>query len=209
MEGKRQEIVARTFDLYRQYGIKSVSMDDVSRELGMSKKTLYQYVKDKNELVDLVLLYLKQFLKDSFSVFHDESLNAIEQHFEFRKRMEPKTGRYQPTFLFDLKKYYPAHLQEVKNVKIDTIYNANISNLKKGKQEGYYREDIDESIIARINVSYHVYTFDPGNGLFTDAEVTDHKTFAEVYKYHFRGICTEEGMKELQRLFCDNNITND
>lgn len=209
MEGKRQEIIERTFDLYRQYGIKSVSMDDVSRELGMSKKTLYQYVKDKNELVDLVIAFLKQYLVDSFNVFHDDSLNAIEQHFEFRKRVEPQTGKYQPTFLFDLKKYYPSHLQEIKNLKMETIYNANISNLKKGKKEGYFRDDINESIIARINVSYHVYTFDPGNGLFSDAEIMDKNTFAEVYKYHFRGICTEEGIEELKRLFCDNNITND
>jgi AcrR family transcriptional regulator len=205
MEEKRHNIISKAFDLFRQFGIKSVSMDDLARELGMSKKTLYQHISDKNELVESVIEYLKKFLVDSFSIFNDTDLSAIEQHFEFRKRVQPSSGRFQPTLLYDMKKYYPALLQEINEQKFELFYSANLANLKQGKEEGLYNEDINEHIIARILVSFHLYTFDPSNGLFTDAEIMDDKTFEEVYKYHFRGICTSKGMDELQRLFCDNN----
>lgn len=205
MEDKRQNIIEKAFELYRQFGIKSVSMDDIAREMGMSKKTLYQFISDKNELVESVIEYLKTFINELFSLFHNEKLNAIEQHFEFRNRMEPKKSRFQPTFLYDMKKYYPTLLQEIQDVKFKEVYNANLANLKKGKKEGFYIEDIDEHIIARMMVSYHLYTFDPSNGLFTDAEVMDFKTFEELYKYHFRGVCTQKGLDELTRLFCEIN----
>ncbi len=205
MEEKRQNIISKAFDLFRQYGIKSVSMDDLARELGMSKKTLYQHVSDKNELVESVIEFLMKFLEESFSIFNDRSLGAIEQYFEFRNRVQPSNGRFQPTLEYDMKKYYPALLQEINEQKFQLVYSANLSNLKQGKEEGVYNDDINEHVIARILVSFHLYTFDPNNGIFTDAEILDDKLFEEVYKYHFRGICTSKGMDELQRLFCDNN----
>lgn len=207
MEEKRQYIISKAFDLFRQYGIKSVSMDDLARELGMSKKTLYQHISDKNELVELVIAFLKSYMEGSFSIFKNRKLSAIEQHFEFRNRVQPSNSRFQPTLLYDMKKYYPALLQEIQEQKFELVYSANVANLKQGKEEGFYNEDINEHIIARILVSFHLYTFDPNNGLFTDAEIVEDKTFEEVYKYHFRGICTPRGMEELQRLFC-NSETN-
>ncbi|MCU4165448.1 TetR/AcrR family transcriptional regulator [Carboxylicivirga caseinilyticus] len=205
MEDKRQNIIEKAFELYHQYGIKSVSMDDIARNMGISKKTLYQYISDKNELVECVFQYSKAYIEDVFSAFKRDDLNAIEQNFELSDNIRKKNQRFKPTFLYDMKKYYPALLRELKDIKFKIIYESNLANLKKGKEEGFYMEDINEHIIARIMVSYHLFTFDPGNGLFTDTEVMDMGIFEEVYKYHFRGICTPKGIEELNRLFCKNN----
>jgi AcrR family transcriptional regulator len=205
MEEKRLEITESALKLFCQYGIKSVSMDDIARELGMSKKTLYQYVNDKNKLVEEAIQLASDTDIEVLSIFKRADLNAIEQFVEFKKIMEPHIGQYQPTIMFDLKKYYPALLNDFKERQKDVILDAYISNTEQGKQEGFYHEDVNSSIIARLLLAHHIFTFDNTNGLFAAHELRNVELFAEVFKYHFRGICTEKGLREVDRLFCDNN----
>ncbi len=205
MESKRLEITESALNLFCQFGIKSVSMDDIAREFGMSKKTLYQYVKDKNELVEAALDYAAKKDIEILSIFHRKDLNAIEQFFEFKKIMEPHIGQYQPTILYDLKKYYPALLNEFKEKQKVFILDAYTANINQGKSEGFYEEDINEKIIARLLLAHHIFTFDDTNGLFTSNELRSMELFGEVFKYHFRGICTSVGTEEVERLFCEDN----
>ncbi len=204
MEDKRQIIIHKAFELYREFGIKSVSMDDIARNLGMSKKTLYQFIQDKHELIESVVRFLKDKIIGSFAVFHSNEFNAIEQFFELQKMVQPERNNYRPSFYYDMNKYYPELMNGIKEEKLKCIEEAMLANLKQGKEEGFYQEDIDENIIARVLVSYHLFTFDPNAGLFSEVEVMEDKTFEEVFKYHFRGVCTKKGMDELQKLFCDS-----
>lgn len=208
MEEKRLEIIESSLKLFCQYGIKSISMDDIARELGMSKKTLYQHIDDKNKLVEEALQLANMKDIEVMAVFKRSDLNAIEQFFEFKKLMEPHIGQYQPTILFDLKKYYPALLYDFKEKQKEFIMEAYIANIKKGKQEGLYHEDIIDSIIARLLLAHHLFTFDDTNGLFTVNELREMELFSEVFKYHFRGVCTEKGMQEVDKLFCEKNYEN-
>ncbi|MBS2210092.1 TetR/AcrR family transcriptional regulator [Carboxylicivirga mesophila] len=208
MEEKRLEIIESSLKLFCQYGIKSISMDDIARELGMSKKTLYQHIDDKNKLVEEALQLANMKDIEVMAVFKRPDLNAIEQFFEFKKLMEPHIGQYQPTILFDLKKYYPALLYDFKEKQKEFIMEAYIANIKKGKQEGLYHEDIIDSIIARLLLAHHLFTFDDTNGLFTVNELREMELFSEVFKYHFRGVCTEKGMQEVDKLFCEKNYEN-
>jgi len=205
MESKRLEITESALKLFCQYGIKSVSMDDIAREFGMSKKTLYQYVNDKNDLVEKALNYAAEKDIEVLSVFKRPDLNAIEQFFEFKTMMEPHIGQYQPTIMFDLRKYYPAILNEFKDKQKVFITDAYTSNIKQGKKEGYYQDDVNEAIISRLLLAHHIFTFDDTNGLFSSNELRSMELFSEVFKYHFRGICTPKGMEEVERLFCENN----
>jgi AcrR family transcriptional regulator len=205
MESKRTEITESALKLFCQYGIKSVSMDDIARELGMSKKTLYQYINDKNKLVEEAMNIAREHDIKVLSVFKRQDLNAIEQFFEFKTIMEPHIGQYQPTIMFDLKKYYPALLNDFKEKQKEFILDAYVSNLKQGKKEGFYHEDINESIVARLLLAHHIFTFDDSNGLFSVNELRSIELFSEVFKYHFRGTCTTEGMEEVERLFCQDN----
>lgn len=200
MEEKRQQIIERSFELFYRYGIKSVSMDDIAREMGMSKKTLYQYINDKKELVVEVVLYMRTVMEEMVSVFSDTSLNAVEQHFAYWDRLDRRFANCKPTFLYDLRKYYPAILKEINNWKKTTFYNIHYLNMEQGKKEGFYRTDIDAAIISKIMVGYHLFIFDPINELFSDAELTEKKTFEETFKYHFYGICTPTGIEEVLKV---------
>ncbi|MCY1721589.1 TetR/AcrR family transcriptional regulator [Prolixibacteraceae bacterium Z1-6] len=201
MEHRRQNIISKAFDLYHQYGIKSVSMDDIARELGMSKKTLYQSISDKYELVENVIAYQQEVASSILAVFHDASLNAIAQHWEYKTKIQERFPKYNPSFLYDLRKYYPMLLTKMNEYKLKVFYEANLSNLEQGKKEGFYLEDINSDIISRMLVGNAHFSLDPANGLFCEAEVLDKNTYAEIYKYHFRGICTAAGHAELKRHF--------
>ncbi|MBK3519774.1 TetR/AcrR family transcriptional regulator [Carboxylicivirga marina] len=208
MESKRLEITKNALKLFCQYGIKSVSMDDIAREQGMSKKTLYQFINDKNDLVEAALQVASDQDCKVMVVFKRNDLNAIEQFFEFKTIMEPHIGQYQPTIMFDLKKYYPNVLQEFQSKQKDVVIEAYSSNIIQGKKEGNYHDDVDESIIARLLFAHHIFTFDDSNGLFSSNDLRNMELFSEIFKYHFRGICTPKGLEEVERLFCENNEEN-
>lgn len=176
-------------------------MDDIAREMGMSKKTLYQSVKDKNELVESVVNYNMKLYETFLSAFYSTDLNALEQFFTFSQNVQKHFPKYNPSMLYDLRKYYPTLLNKVNSHKHELVYKANIANLDKGIKEGYYYADIDSTIVAKMQVGFQSFFFDPSYGLFSDAELTNTKTIEQLYKYHFRGICTPKGIEELKRIY--------
>jgi len=118
------------------YGIKSITMDDVSRELGMSKKTLYQFVTDKDDLVG-------KFIDNEIAIRQEEickcfrtGLNAIDELFEISIFMNKIMRNQNPATEYDLKKYYPEHYQKIVKTRREGIYRYILTNLENGKKEG-------------------------------------------------------------------------
>jgi len=180
-----------------KYGIKSITMDDVARELSISKKTLYQYVTDKDDLVG-------KFIENEIELRFEEiykcfkiGFNAIEELFEISFFMNRMMKDQNPTTEYDLKKYYPHHYQKTVKARREGMYKYVLQNLKKGKEEGLYREDMDVEIIAKLYMSRsennHL------NELFTNEEFTSIKLFIEILTYHIRGIATKKGIIVLEK----------
>lgn len=196
MNEELKNILKKVKDLYFRYGIKSVTMDDVSRELGISKKTLYQYVVDKNDLVVKVVdLELDESCCSLDTLFNDE-INAIEQLFDAHKYVHQMMKDYSPVSDYDLKKYYPDIFRKLHKVRRERMYEVMLTNLRKGKKEGLYREELNEDILAKLHVSRIENAFD--SELFTTEEKTSMKVFYEFFIYHIRGIANENGIKLLE-----------
>lgn len=180
-----------------KYGIKSVTMDDVSRELGISKKTLYQYVNDKNELVEKVLeLEISDRAKD-FAKMNCPDLNAIEEIFEVHKMVREMLKNYNPSTEYDLRKYYPELYGQLIKVRRERIYNNTLANLAKGKAEGLYRQELNEELIAKLQLSRVEAAFD--DKIFTQEELISPKLFLEMFIYHIRGIANQKGLEVLDQ----------
>jgi TetR/AcrR family transcriptional regulator, cholesterol catabolism regulator len=189
-----------------KYGIKSVTMDDVSRELGISKKTLYQYVSDKNELVKKVLeLEISDRAKD-FSKMECPELNAIEEIFEVHKMVRDMLKNYNPSTEYDLRKYYPELFAQLVKVRRERIYNNTLANLAKGKAEGLYRKELNEELIAKLQLSRVEAAFD--DKIFTQEELLSPKLFLEMFIYHIRGIANEKGLIVLEKILKDLENNN-
>ncbi len=184
-------------------------MDDVARELGISKKTLYQYVEDKNDLVAKVIemeIAEKTLL---FGKTNNTGLNAVEDVFEVHRVVQQMIRDYNPATDYDLRKYYPELYAHIIKVRREYIYRNVIDNLKKGKAEGLYRLDFDDELIAKVQLSRVEATFD--EKVFTHDELLSPRLFKEIFVYHIRGIANEKGLKVLEQKLkeLDNNNKNE
>ena len=196
MEKELLNILEKVSILYLKYGIKSITMDDVAREFGISKKTLYQYVTDKPDLVEKVMLLIAEKHNSFFKKLRANKINAIEELLEVNKYFTEMLKNYNPSMEYDLRKYYPDLFKKIYEVRRKRMYESIIRNMKKGIKEGLYRRDMDIEIIAKLHVSRIENMYD--NEIFTTEELTSAKVFNEIFIYHLRGISNENGIKFLE-----------
>lgn len=199
-----KNLLERVKELYMRYGIKSITMDDVASRLGISKKTLYQYVTDKEDLVGKVVDLMLEVQDNDMECTHDSSLNAIEQLLMVSKMINHGLKQMNPSTEFDLKKYYPNHFQKLMNARRRRMYNNIVANIQKGKEEGLYRMDLDEDVIGKLQVSRIENMVE--NDFFGIDEFTSPRFFQEIFIYHIRGIANEKGIKFLEEKLHDFDI---
>lgn len=194
MSQELNDILKKVSPLYNRYGIRSITMDDVARELCISKKTLYQFVSDKEDLVEKVLMYElsnRQPLDNG-----KKSRNAIEDLFEVHSMINRIIRETNPSKEYDLQKYYPEINKKIVDIKRDITMKAMMYNIKKGKKEGLYREELNETIISKM------YLLRMNQIMMDDAEAvkeyTSSKFIFEMFIYHIRGMATQKGLDFLE-----------
>jgi TetR/AcrR family transcriptional regulator, cholesterol catabolism regulator len=192
MENEIQNIISKTRSLYFKYGIKSVSMDDVSRELGISKKTLYQHVTDKAELVMKVV---EQEINEQiirFQEIYQEDKNAIDELFEVNLRLNEIHEMYNHRMRFELKKYYPEVYNKIKQVRRKCMTEMVIQNIDKGKKQGLFRNEVNSPIIAMLQMARTEFLSQ--TDILSEGDAFDPITFNEIFDYHMHGICSPKGL---------------
>ena len=196
MDKKLKNLLIRVYQLYNKYGIKSVTMDDVARELGISKKTLYQFVHDKAELVDKVISFNTVKHREAIYDIVKKGYNAIEELLKVNEYMNVMMKEQNPTLDYDLKKYYPELHARLLDESRKRMWDSIRQNLKKGQDEGLYRKDMDIDIISKIHMTRleHRYTSDS----YTITELNSEKIMKEIFIYHLHGIASEEGLRVLR-----------
>lgn len=166
MEAK-ERILVRSHELFNKYGIRSVSMDDIAAQLGMSKKTLYLYYTDKEDLVNAVFSGVMAANKTDCQNCQKQCENAIHEVFLSFDMVEDMLTNMNPAVLFDMQKYHPVVFKKFLDYKNDFLYKMIRNNLERGMAEGLYREDLDVDILARFRLFSILLSFDsdvfPGN----------------------------------------------
>lgn len=195
MDKELQNILIKVGELYNKYGIKSITMDDVARELGISKKTLYTYVKNKNELVEKVFVYLYEQGSCTIKELSNKNHDAVEELLEVGIFMIQSIKNYNPSTEYDLKKYYPELHARFNEIKKERMYDAILKNIEKGKKEGLFRTDMNDKIIAKIQVSRFLNM--SSGDYINSSEMLQPANILELFIYHIRGIANEQGLKVL------------
>ena len=202
--GQIERIIAGGEELFLSAGIKSVTMDDVAKHLGMSKKTIYQFFKDKNELVIALVKKKLQEDEDQMAAIISKSANVIEEMINMMKCSEEIFSRINPIVIHDMQKYHPDAWKQFQNFKADVLVRTLEELLSKGIKQGYIRPDIDVKIIARMRVSQVEMGFNVN--LSPASEFSPWKVQYQFLEHFNYGICTLKGYKLLNQY---KNINDD
>ena len=191
-----EELLKKISEIYIQKGIKSVTMDDLAHELGVSKKTLYVHFKDREEVVDKVFLYLIQDHRCNIELIEIQNNNAIDKLLEVSKFLNSHIQKLHPSINYDLMKYYPKTWAKFISYKNDHIYNKIKANIAKGIEEGLYRSDFNIEIIAKLYNRFMELPID--NEITLKQDVTIDEIFKNLFIYHIRGIASQKGIDYLE-----------
>lgn len=204
MEEQTKQLVEKVSELYMRYGIRSVTMDDVARHLGISKKTLYAHVKDKKELVKLSVQYHLQEHIEAEKELIRQNLNALDELLEVYRFVGEILKKANPSYQYDLQKYYPYLCENFNQFKRENLFNIIRKNLLKGIKEGVYRKEINVDIIAKMHAFRHFKSDDFNQ---EDLELFINKNaFKEIFLYHIHAILNDKGREILkQKMFFEQN----
>jgi AcrR family transcriptional regulator len=139
-------------ELFLRYGIRSVSMDDIANQLGMSKKTIYQYFTDKNELVDAVVEDDVCEMQRDCNLCREKARDAIEEIFLTVDKVIEQLGNLNPMVLYDLEKFHVRAYQRFMEHKNKFLLQIIRQNLEWGIKEELYRSDIDVDILSKFRL---------------------------------------------------------
>ena len=187
----KTRIIQEAKTLFMKLGIRSVSMDDIANHLGMSKKTIYQLFADKDELVDNVIEADIQKIETDCTVCCELSADAIDEIFKTMEMVVLQFRNMNPMVLFDLHKYHYRSYEKFMKYKNTFLLEIINKNLKKGVNEGLYRQDIKIDILSRFRLesmmlAFNMETFPPDR--YNILEVT-----LEIIEHFLYGLATEKG----------------
>lgn len=181
--------------LFGKYGIKSMTMDALAEELGISKRTIYERFKDKDTLLKEVILYYKEQTKKQANELIDQSDNAIEAIFRIIRMTIDQMTRMSPAFLHDIKKYHPRVFMELAEPGEFRDLSVTRRLLETGMEQGVFRNDFNIEIVNRtLHVLFDLFGHD---SLMVEAGFDRRDMLENVLVPYFRGISTEKGQKFL------------
>ncbi len=190
-------IQQKSHDLFMQYGIRSVSMSDIATQLGISKKTIYQFYADKDQLVDAVVE--AEFKQNEMRCQQDRELsdNAVHEIFLAIDMMVKMFSRMNPSFIFDMQKYHPQAFQKFNQYKNNYLFNIIRDNIVRGVGEALYRPDINVDIISRFRVESMMMSFNQdfhSSLKHNMAEIEE-----ELIIHYLFGLVSEKGYKLINK----------
>ena len=192
----KERIIQEARNLFLRLGIRSVSMDEIATQLGISKKTVYQHFQDKDELVDRVLQMQINNMQVETTETVQSASNAIEEIFNTMDMMVKHSRNMNPMVLFDLQNYHLSSFQKFHAYKNDFLLNIISNNLKKGVEEGLYRSDIKIEILSKFRLETLMIGFN------MDAFPADKYNVTEVslviIENFLYGLATEKGFNMIE-----------
>ena len=183
--------------LFFRFGIKSITMDDVAAELGISKKTLYQLVESKDDLVLKVMANYVSREKTQCVSFSAQAPNAIEEILLVVDCNAQEMSQMKTNIVNDLQKYHREAWNMLQKYHHDFVFKIIRDNIIRGRNEGLYREDFDMDIISKLHLAGGFSLFD--EQIFPNAYSTRDKLFKEFMMHYLYGIVSPKGQTYLKK----------
>ena len=189
----REKILQVASEQFSQYGIRAITMEDIARLVGISKKTIYQEFIDKKQLV-----------KEAFSVALKEDQNALKKIMEGEdgviehlvhtsKMVRERLATLNPMVLLEIQKYFPEVWEMFNEFKDEIIVTDIVNVIEKGKRLGYFRPELNAKILANMRIDQIRYAMNPANFIRTEYSLAT--LHMEMLDHFLHGIFTEKGRK--------------
>ena len=194
----KDSILKKSKAFFMKAGVRSPSMDDIARQLSISKKTLYQHFTSKHDLVAQIFNCEEREEDARMKKIHATAKNAIEETILLSQFVMEDLKQLMlslPTF-YEIKKYYSEVWTESETRMFEQVYQGVFQNIERGKREGLYRSEINSDIIAKIHVQTAKSIIISDN--FPSEKYYKPKLYREYMLYHLNGIATTKGLKTIE-----------
>ena len=197
--GVETKILKKANEMFMTYGIKSVTMDDISRANGISKKTLYQYVENKADLLTKAIHLQNNEEMKALASCKELAQNAIEEVILVSRYVNKLLQSINPSAVYDLQKYYIEHFNLMRSLHEQFIFNLIKKNLKAGIEEGLYRNDMNIDVVAKLYGGTSNIILD--TNLFPIDKYKRSDLHREFIRYHLHAMVSEKGHDVLEEYY--------
>jgi TetR/AcrR family transcriptional regulator, cholesterol catabolism regulator len=193
----KDRILKGAEELLLKYSVRSVSMDDIARHLSMSKKTIYQYFADKDEIVTMVAADHMEKNRVKFDSFRSAAKDAIDELMRISICLRIDFQKMNPSLLYDLQKYHSKAWNVWLEHKQHHVRESIIANLKQGIEEGYYRPEINTEILANTRLELIQLAFD--DRVFNPSKFNLAEVHLQIFEHFIYGLLTDKGRKVYEK----------
>lgn len=190
-------ILKMASELFRKFGFRSIAMDDIARHLGMSKKTVYQYFTDKDEIVLKAIEMHLAVEKENLKAAQKKAADAIDSLMKINNFLAANVKEANSALIFELQKYHSRAWSLVEEFKGDFLFNIVLEELKTGIDQGIFRSDINPEVIARVRLEEASLPLD--DQLFPINRFNPSEVSLTILDHFISGIVTDKGKKLYQQ----------
>lgn len=191
----KERIQVKAQELFIRYGVRSVSMDDIAAQLGMSKKTIYQFFADKDELVDAVVIGEVSNIEKDCSCCAVQAKDAIHEIFLTMEMILEQLRNINPVVLYDLEKFHFKAFQRFQKHKQEYIGKIIAQNIERGIKEELYRPEVNVDIMSKFRIETMMFPFNID--LFPLKKFNPPDVAREIIEHYVYGLATAKGHKQI------------
>lgn len=197
IEENQYRLLEAAKELFFMHGIKRVTVDDICRHIGVSKKTLYLFFENKEKLIECLLEKNLNENKKEFEQIFKKSNNSVQEIILLMEHLAEMFSNINPYVFYDLQKYHPGVWKQFKEFKETFLFQIIVKNLEKGIQEGLYRHKINIEILARLRIEETQMALNPL--IFHNAKYKISDIQIELLEHYLHGITTLKGHKLINK----------
>ena len=192
-----EKILGASAELFSQYGFKTITMDDIARRAGISKKTLYQHFANKQEVVNESVVWYKNNTTNSCMMVLDGAENAVEAMVKILAFFDEMYKRINPMAMFEMQRYFPEAYKIFRESLMERDVKMMRENIQQGIKEGYYREELNADLMARYRLETSLLILQPS--LVVSDRTSLMSVALEIGEHFMYGLMTPKGEKLYQK----------
>jgi AcrR family transcriptional regulator len=205
MENK-ERILEKAHDLFMRYGIRSITMDEIAAQLGISKKTIYQFFIDKDAMVEAVVNEEITRNEEGCRGFSMTADNAVHEIFLALDSFQEMLKAMNPQLMYDLEKHHSAAFKRLKQYKYQFLYTVIKENLEKGIREDLYRNELNIDLTTRHRIETSFMPFN--QEAFPQNKYPMNQTCQELAILFLHSVCNVKGKKLIEKYLSERQKTN-